>query len=56
MFRPPTVNGLNSPIVPFYGECEMTGVVTNLYLFQKPAGIFGESGSFIKIRIDFLEK
>ena len=56
VLRAPSVDGLNGPIVSLYREREMAGAVTNLYLLQQSMRIVSELGSFIKIRIHFLEK
>lgn len=56
MFRAPSVNSLNSVVVPLYWKCEVAGVITYLYLLQKPTRIVSEPGSLVKILIHFLEK
>ena len=56
MFRPPSMNGLNRPVVALYRKREMAGTITDFYLIQKSARIVGELGSLVKIPIHFLEK
>ena len=56
MLRAPTVNGLDGSVVPFYGKCEMAGVITYLYLLQKSARIVGEPSRLVKILVHFLKK
>ena len=56
VFCPPSMEGLNRPVVPFYRKRKVAGTVANLYLLQKPMRIVGELGSLIKIPIHFLEK
>ena len=44
VLRAPSVDGLDSSVIPLYREREMAGAVTNLYLLQQSMWIVSEIG------------